>query len=193
MTYSTHLFNEGSVSNDLAQKLREMDAAIVPRHAILTQAQGFVSQPYPLAQATATGNAASQSLYGALQGFKAGDVITNVAVFVTTAGTVSAAYGAIYDASGAQKGVSADFHASWGTGLKQIPLTAPYTVPADAALYCAFDLTWSVQPVLASASAQTSPQVGSNPRAWALVAAQATPGASVTWANSGIAFWVAAT
>ena len=191
--YQRHDFNYASISQSLAEDLRDVDATLYPRDSIRRDAFGIFAEPYPLGSATAALSPVSQSLYGSLVGFKAGDVITNVLAFASTVGTVSAAYGAVYGLDGTKLAASADFHASWAAGLNVMPMGTPYTVPKDEALYLCFDLTWSVQPKLPGGLAFTAPKIGSGPVDWVADASQATPPSSATFTANGLGkFWLAA-
>lgn len=67
--------------------------------------------------------------------------ITNVIAFVSTAGaglTVGQCFGGLYDSAGIRQGVTADQAANWGTtGLKIMPLTVAFPVPANADVWVA--------------------------------------------------------
>ncbi len=170
------------------------DAAVGKTRAdIANAAAGLVSQPFDVRTAASSANPASQTMYGALTGFKAGDVITNIVVLCTTVGTVSAAYGVVYNTANSQLAVSANFNASWIAGYDVIPMGTPYTVPADAALYLSVLLVWSVQPVLVRGISSTIGAIGSGAKLWTQQTAQATPPATVTWGANGInSIWIAA-
>lgn len=161
---------------------------------ILAAGAGMVAQAFDLRASQNTANVASQGMYGSLCGFKAGDVITNVIVYGVTVGTVSAVFGAVYDTAGNRLAISNNFSASWaGAAANVIPMISAYTVPADAALYLAFNSTWSVQPTVARGVSQTTPTIGSGAKLWVQQTGQASPPSTATFVASGLgALWIAA-
>lgn len=70
-------------------------------------------------------------------GLRAGDVVTNIVIGITTAGTATTLSKAgLYTKAGVQLAASADQGSAWNsTGIKSVAMGTPYTVPADDGYY----------------------------------------------------------
>jgi polygalacturonase len=79
------------------------------------------------------------TIYFMLEGFRAGDVVAGISFIVTSIGaTMTLSKVGLYTTAGVRLAISADQTTAWeSNGRKTVAFTAPYTVPANAALYLA--------------------------------------------------------
>lgn len=129
-------------------------------------------------------------------GLHAGDVVTNITVAISGAGSgVTLSKVGLYDKSGNRLGLSADQGTAWqSTGLKTIALTSAYTVPADDGYYVAIISKASVTVPSVGRSttmAAASGAIGSGMGAFGVETGQTDLDATCTisFVGSPICFW----
>jgi hypothetical protein len=170
------------------------------RQQLQMQAQGVTYQPYDRSCGGGQTAVTSQTIYYALVGVREGDVITNVIVDCTTAGssisnTQSAVYLTNSQAGGTLVASSADSSGMFAAGgVKALSLTNSYTVPADGAVYLAF---WSIAGSPVQLFRQNSSGVGCGQltgavaRPYSAQAGQPTlPSSSNSSSGGGTYFWI---
>lgn len=111
------------------------------RYEILSQAQGFVTQNFERQASQGGQIAIDGTAYFMLVGLRAGDIVANISLCLSTAGaTPTISKVGLYTKTGTQLGVSNDLGSLWmsGSGIKTGALVTPYTVPYDDAYYAAF-------------------------------------------------------
>lgn len=104
------------------------------RTQILTTAAGLTSQNGLRSVFSNTSTLTGGTAYGMLIGLRAGDLITNVVVSCSTAGSGTTLFKAgVYSPDAVTRyAVTADQSSQFGTvGAKQLPLAAAWTAPAD--------------------------------------------------------------
>lgn len=176
-----------------------------PRIELGITGRALVAETAPLqnlaSTAIPTTGSANGSTVGTTAGLRAGDVVTNVILFCTVAGTsLTFAKAGLFSVSGTSAtflAASASEHAQMnsGTGFKTLALTAPYTVTADGVYYVAY-LQWgngatgaTILRSTFAANAQSN-QIGTGVRIAGTTATQTDLAAgSITVAADGNAFW----
>lgn len=107
------------------------------------------------------------TLIGALCGFRAGDLITNIVLHVTANGSsITLAKVGVYDLSGVLLASSADVDTTFSSGSvprKQVTaLSSPYRVIDDRGLYVAFlNVNGGGSPTILRGNDNNSAQIGS--------------------------------
>lgn len=114
----------------------QSNATLKSRREVAISAAGLITCNFNLELATNTLAPATGNTYGMVVGLLAGDVVTNLCFAVSTAGVGTAPTlfrVGLANPAGTVVAVTADIHASsvlTTLGIAQVPLTAPYTVPA---------------------------------------------------------------
>ena len=168
------------------------------RGELQNAAVGVVSEPFPYSN---YGNATiltSQKLEGALIGLRAGDVITGVAVGVTTnSASLTLSRVALYSTAGALLASSASaptaLDAAAGSRAR-MAFSATYTVPADGAYYAAILQVGTTPATLTRGiNNNTNDRMGDTSKVYPFVAqtGQADLPSTATFAQEILAFWIA--
>ena len=171
------------------------------RAGIMLSGQGLISQNYDRLAALGSGGfvAVGGTIYGVAIPLLAGDVVSNLSVMVTTAGSgVTASLLGLYDTAGTRLAVSADQGTAWqSTGLKTVAMTTPYAVPATGLYYGAIIATASTtvpafHRAATNASIAINVAVGSGINPIVFMTGQTELVASATFSAGvgGVCYWV---
>lgn len=175
--------------------------ALESRTQIANTAVGVLAEPAPITGYGATNipatNAASGSLTLTLVGLRAGDVVTNILVPVTTNGSgITFAKCGIYTSAGvfiaATASASASFNAGTANRLQSVALTAPTVIPVTGGYYLAY-LQWgsgATGATLARNSSSISAAVTGSVRRYAQVANATDINADITPADPVTNYWL---
>lgn len=172
----------------------------VDRERVNLTARGLISESYPILSAGAgvipTTGSANGSLVGSLIPLVAGDVITNIVVYVTVTGaSLTLVKLGLYDKTGVFLKASADVDTSFnsGTGYKVIALSSTYTVTTTDGYYAAYVGFGSgaTGPTLmrGTGTVGTAAAVGSGVRGSMAVASQTDMSGNITPSTAEAAFW----
>ena len=165
---------------------------------IMLDAQGLVSQTFDRENSGGGGTILIDgSVYFGLMPFRAGQVINNLSILITTqATTMSIGKLGLYDLSGNLLASTASQTTAWeSTGVKTAALTAAYTIPSTGAYYGAVFAKASTLPTMLrnlAGSGSAGLAVGSGARVIALQATQTDLPSTATFAASALGFWIAA-
>jgi hypothetical protein len=186
-------FDEISLMSDGANWFRRQELR-KNRNELRLAGQGLLSEPYPLATASTNSVMTTQSIYFSKIGLLKGDVVTNVHVPVTTAGTASTStFVALYDTAGNRLAVSNDLTTALdSTGLKTLALSGAYTVLQDGDYYAAI-LTVSGSPATIARNASASQvqgSVGSGTKGFGFQSGQSTMPTTATIGTGGLTMWI---
>lgn len=162
---------------------------------------GVLSEPDNLlfftATAIPTANAASGTMALALVGLRAGDLVTNILVDVTTNGaSLTFVKMGLFTATGgflaATASASASFNAGTTPRVQSVALTSPYRISTDGGYYLGY-LQYGSGATGATLArvASTIPQIGTSPLRYGSVALQTDISADVTVAAPITNFWIA--
>lgn len=117
----------------------QLDISVVgARDSVLMAGQGYTGETYQRASASLNQTSIDGSLYFIAAGFYAGDIITNLHLTVSAAGSgMTLSKVGVWATDGQTRlGVSAEQGTGWqSTGTKTIALTTPLTVAAQGVLY----------------------------------------------------------
>lgn len=122
----------------------------IDRTQIVRQGRAIITETVDAIAMIGTAITVNGTVYYCAVGLRAGDVVTNLSIFVQTAGTVmTRSRVGLYDIAGNLLAQSADQGASWqAAGLKTIALTAPFTILTTGLYYVAVIAIGTVQPTL---------------------------------------------
>lgn len=140
-------------------------SSLTSRDQILRDALGFYAESSPLISMGAATALAAQSARFTSIALRAGDVVSNIVVCVSTAasGTAGVANVALYNSASVLKASSGNVQANLAIqGLQACALTVPYVVPTVGIYYCAVLMT--------TAYGTTQPTLGGNSLTGASVA-----------------------
>lgn len=159
--------------------------------------EGLLSQNFDRILCSAGTIMVTQRVYFLLVPLRAGQVVTNAHVIVSTAGsTCTNTQVGLYDTSGTRLAASADLGNSWeSTGLKTNAFSAAYTVASTGVYYVALQSVSAVtMPTLyrsPNAGIATAEAVGSGAAIFGAQSTQATLPASATIGGTNmLGYWV---
>lgn len=168
------------------------------RYDILYRAQGTITQTWDRQVTRSTATVTSQRVFYQSIALRAGEVITNIHVFIATqagASSTTTAKVGLYDKAGNRLAVSANLTSAWeSTGMKTHALSSPYTVPADDQYFIAILYDGSSAPVMnvAGGIANMGAVIGSGAIAYGAVSTQTDLDSSETIASANSQnFWAA--
>lgn len=107
-----------------------------------------LSETFPRQAGSANQSMGSGTAYFAAMPFLAGDLVSNLLICVTAAGTsLTLSKLGLYATDGTQLAASADQGTAWQSlGVKAAPMATPYEIPADGVYYGCFFVTSAASP-----------------------------------------------
>lgn len=187
----------GSMVNNVGSNIihdnRDIDA---PYRSVKLVAEGLVSENFARSLASTGSVMTDGTVYYLAVELKAGDLVTNCHVIVSSAGaTVTLSKLGLYDKSLARLALSADQGTAWeSTGLKTAAMGTPYRVLVDDLYYvAAISKATGTLPTLLRNTAQAlgSPVVGSGVRDYGNQTGQTDlPSPGTIGGSAPIGYWV---
>lgn len=167
------------------------------RPQILTNALGFLSETHsPHVIGGGVQILTTQLAQFMLLGFRAGDVVSSLTWYVSTAGaSLTLVKVGLYKTDGTQLAVSADDKANWtSTGIKKVLFISPYTIPTEGGYYAAILAVGTTPPTISRGTSLpgTLVAVGAFPRPAAQQASLSDLSGTATFADTGVSYWVRA-
>lgn len=169
-----------------------------PREQIRSEGLGWKGDAYPRMSARTSTVMVDGTAYFISMPFRAGEVVTNIVVSISGAGTGTslskAGIGTISNLSWTRTALTADQGTAWNsTGTYQIALISPYTIPTEGVYYiCVVAKTATTMPSMYSGVAATVTQLSTNPLEFACLGGQTdVPSSGTVTGTNSIPFWVA--